>query len=228
MENVYMGFYKEPLMKAPKFGYLWVRIQNPERTMIMCNECGNFFKRIHTKHIVKHWLTMEEYRKKNWYQKATAMCADQESINISKAILGRSHSIHLNEKALEKRVENHAKSLETGKWKNSNERQNKLWTCHDQIGERLKTYIERFWRPPTYNAMWEDWKALFSLLKHRYGSANDGFKEYWLPIKKLIPWECVEYHFSDSTIIKVWYKHDNWDQLYAKIKSTCSLFKNAI
>ena len=54
------------------------------------------------------------------------MCADQESINISKAILGRSHSIHLNEKALEKRVENHAKSLETGKWKNSNERQNKL------------------------------------------------------------------------------------------------------
>jgi hypothetical protein len=33
------------------------------------------------------------------------MVADQESINISKKILGKAHSIHLNEKALEKAKE---------------------------------------------------------------------------------------------------------------------------
>ncbi len=225
MENVYMWFYKEPLMKAPNFWYLWVRVQSEDRATLMCNECGKFFKRIHTKHLAKHWMTMEEYRKKNWYQKSTAMCADQESINISKAILWRSHSINMNEEALRKRAENHKASMENGKWENSNERQNKLGTCHDQIGERLRIYLERFWRPPTYNAMGEDGKALFSLLKHRYWTANNWFIEYWLPIKNLIPWECVEYTFQDNTIIKVWYKHDNWDQLYAKIKSTCSLFK---
>jgi len=222
----YLWFYKDPLMPSPNFWYLGVRTQNAERTLIMCNECGKFFKRIHTKHLVKHWLTMEQYREKYGYQKSTAMCADQESINISKKILWKTHSIQNNREALKKRAENHAKSTENGKWKNRNGRQNEFWTCHDQIGERLRIYLERFWRPPTYSAMWEDWGALYSLLRNRYGSVNDWFKEYGLPIKHLIPWECVEYHFSDSTIIKVWYKHDNREQLYAKIKSTCSLFKN--
>jgi len=223
-DKVYMGFYKEPLMSAPNFGYLGIRIQSPDRTLLMCNECWKFYKRLHSKHLAKHGLTIEEYRKKNGYQKSTAMIADQESINISKRILGKSHSIHLNEKALEKRKESYDNWIEIGKWENTNERQNKLGTCHDQIADRLKNYIERFWRPPTYNAMWEDGKALYSLLKHRYGDVNDWFKEYWLPIKKLIPWECVEYTFKDSTIIQVGYKHDNWDRLLAKIKKTSSLF----
>lgn len=223
--EVYMGYYKEPLMKSSPHGFLGIRIQSTDRSQIMCNECGKFYKRLHSKHLNKHGMTMDEYREKHWYQKTTAMIADQESINISKRILWKAHSIHLNTEALEKRKEAFDAWVEIGKWKNSNERQNKLGTCHDQIADRLKSYIERFWRPPTYNAMWEDGKAIYSLLKHRYGDINEGFKEYWLPIKKLIPWECVEYHFQDSTIIEVWYKHDNWEQLFAKIKSTSSLFK---
>lgn len=145
-DEIYMGFYKEPLMPAPNFGYLGIRIQSPDRTLLMCNECGKFYKRLHPKHLAKHGLTIEEYRKKNGYQKSTAMIADQESINISKRILGKSHSIHLNEKALEKRAEKHSESLKEGRsaWENTNERQNKLGTCHDQIGDRLKNYIERF------------------------------------------------------------------------------------
>lgn len=226
-DECYLWFHKKPLMKAPNYWFLWVRVQSKDRDYILCNECWRFYKRLHSKHLAKHGLTIEEYRKKNGYQKSTAMIADQESINMSKRILWKTHSIHLNEKALEKRAENHSESLKEGRsaWENTNERQNKLGTCHDQIGDRLKNYIERFWRPPTYNAMWEDGKALYSLLKHRYGDVNDGFKEYWLPIKKLIPWECVEYTFKDSTIIQVGYKHDNWDRLLAKIKKTSSLFK---
>lgn len=226
-EEVYMWFYKEPLMPTDKFWYLGIRIQNPERTMIMCNECWKFFKRLHTKHLVKHGLTIDEYKKKYGYQKTTGMVADQESINISKKILGKAHSINLNHETLEIRKENHAIALSNWKatWENSNERQNRLGTCVAQIWERLKNYIERFWRPPTCNAMWDDGKALYSLLKHRYGDVNLGFKQYWLPIKKLIPWECVEYTFSDNTVIQVWYKHDNWDKLYAKIRQLSPLFK---
>ena len=194
--------------------------------MILCNECGKFFRRIHTKHLAKHWLTMAEYREKNGYQKTTAMCADQESINMSKRILWKAHAINKNEEALERRAENHALALKENKssWKNTNERQNKFWTCVDQVGDRLKNYLDRFWRPPSYNAMWEDGKALFSLLKHRYGSSNAWFEFYWLPTKKLIPWECVEYTFKDWTTIQVGYKHDNWDRLYAKIRQTCKLY----
>jgi hypothetical protein len=225
-EEVYMWFYKEPLMPTDKFWYLWVRIQNPDRTMLMCNECGKFFKRLHTKHLVKHRLTIDDYRKKYGYQKTTWMVADQESINISKKILGKAHSIHFNTEVMKTRRENHAIAISNWKatWENSNERQNRLGTCIAQIWERLKNYIERFWRPPTCNAMWDDGKALYSLLKHRYGDVNVWFKQYWLPIKKLIPWECVEYTFSDSTVIQVWYKHDNWDRLYAKIRQLSPLF----
>lgn len=226
-QEVYMWFYKEPLMPTENFWYLWVRIQNPERTLLMCNECWKFFKRLHTKHLVKHWLTINEYRIKYWYHKTTWMIADQESINISKKILWKAHSIHLNTEWLERRKENHIIALLEWKssWENSNERQNRLGTCIAQIWDRLKNYLERFWRPPTCNAMWEDWKALFSLLKHRYWDVNEWFRFYWLPTKKLIPWECVEYTFQDNTIIQVWYKHDNWDRLYAKIKQTSSLFQ---
>ena len=226
-QEVYMGYYKEPLMPSENFGYLGIRIQNPERTMIMCNECWQFFKRLHTKHFQKHWLTSDEYKKKYWYNKTTGMIADQESINISKRILGKAHSIHLNSDALAIRAENHAITLKEWKssWENTNEMQNKNWTCIDQIGDRLKNYIERFGRPPTCNAMGDDGKALYSLLKHRYGDVNIGFREYGLPTKKLFPWECVEYTFSDNTVIQVWYKHDNWDRLYAKIRQTSKLFK---
>jgi predicted transcriptional regulator len=76
--------------------------------MLMCNECGKFFKRLHTKHLVKHGLTSDEYKKKYGYQKTTGMIADQESINISKRILGKSHSININKEALEKRKQNHS------------------------------------------------------------------------------------------------------------------------
>ena len=226
-QEVYMGFYKEPLMPTQKFWYLWVRIQNPDRTMLMCNECWKFFKRLHTKHLQKHGLTSDEYKKKYGYNKTTGMISDQESINISKKILGKTHSIHLNATALETRAENHSLAMQEWKatWENTNERQNQKWTCIAQIWDRLKNYLERFWRPPTYNAMWDDGKALYSLLKHRYGDVNIGFREYGLPTKVLIPGECVEYTFLDNTVIQVWYKHDNWDRLYAKIRQSSQLFK---
>lgn len=225
-DECYLWFYKKPLMPTENFWYLWVRVQNPERTMLMCNECWKFLKRIHTKHLKKHGLTSDEYKKKYGYNKTTGMVADQESINISKKILGKSHSIHLNSDALVVRAENHSLSPKNWKsnWNNTNEMQNKLGTCIDQIWDRLKNYIERFWRPPTCNAMWDDGKALYSLLKHRYGDVNIGFREYGLPTKVLIPGECVEYTFSDNTVIQVWYKHDNWDRLLAKIKKTSILF----
>lgn len=227
-KEVYMWFYKEPLMPTENFWYLWVRIQTPDRTMIMCNECGKFFKRLHTKHLIKHWLTIDEYRTKYGYNKTTSMIADQESVNISKRILGKAHSVHLNKEAQEKRKINHAKALSEWKstWAVTNERQNWYWTCIAQVGDRLKNYIERYWRPPTYNAIGEDGKALYSMLKHRYGDINKWFRVYWLPTKKLIPWECVEYSFEDWEVIQVWYKHDNWEELYSKIKSTCKLFES--
>lgn len=223
-KEVYMGFYKEPLMKAPSQGYLGVRIQNPERTQIMCNECGQYFKRLHTKHLQKHWLSIEEYRKKNWYAKNTWMIADMESLKISKTILGKPHSIQNNREAMESRYLACTTSREIGVWKNSNERQNKFWTCHDQVKERLKNYIERFWQLPTYQSIGEDGRALFSLLKHRYNDVNIGFKVYDLPTKKLIPWSCVEYTFKDWEVVQVWYKHKNWDKLIQKIKETSLIF----
>lgn len=222
--EVYLGFYKEPLMKAPEHWFLWVRIQNEDRTKVMCNECWEFFKRLHPKHLNKHWLSIDEYRKKNWFSMNTAMIADQESLKISHKILGKPHAINNNIEALESRYLACTTSRELGKWENSNERQNKYWTCHDQVWDRLKKYIERFWQLPTYASIGEDWKAIYSLLKHRYWDVNIGFKEYWLPRKDIVPWVCVEYTFSDWEIIKVWYKHNNWDKLVEKIKQTSKLF----
>ena len=224
-KEVYMWFYKEPLMKAPVHGFLWVRIQNEDRTKVMCNECWEFFKRLHPKHLNKHWLTIDEYRKKNGFSMNTAMIADQESLNISHKILWKPHSINNNKEALENRYIACTTSRELGKWENSNERQNKYWTCHDQVWDRLKNYIERFWQLPTYASIWEDGKAIFSLLKYRYWDVNKWFKEYWLPQKDLIPWVCVEYTFSDWEVIKVWYTYNNWDKLVEKIKETSLLFK---
>jgi hypothetical protein len=128
---------------------------------------------------------------------------------------------------LDKRKQNHSIAMAAWKsiWENSNERQNRLGTCIAQIWDRLKNYIERFWRPPTCSAMGDDGKALYSLLKHRYGDINIWFREYGLPTKILIPGECVEYTFPDNTVIQVGYKHDNWDRLYAKIRQTSKLFK---
>lgn len=225
-QEVYMWFFKEPLMPTEKFWYLWVRIQSPDRTMIMCNECGKFFKRLHTKHLAKHWLSIDEYRSKHGYNKTTSMISDQESVNFSKKILGKAHSI--NNHSQEKRKINHEKALKEWKatWAVTNERQNWYGTCIAQIGDRLKNYIERYGRPPTYSAIWEDGKALYSLLKHRYGDINKWFRIYGLPTKKLIPWECVEYIFDDWEVIRVWYKHNNWDSLLDKIKQTSNLFTN--
>lgn len=209
-------------MPSPKFWYLWVRIQSPDRSEIMCNECWNFYKRIHTKHLQKHWLSMMEYREKHGYSKNTAMIADMESLNISRAILWKPHAINNNPESLEKAKQ--SREISSCSWKNSNERQNKYWTCHEQIRDRLKNYIERFWQLPSYNAMGEDWKALFSLLKHRYWDVNKWFKEYGLPTKKLYHWFCVEYTFSDWEKIQIWYKFDNWEKLIEKVKTTSYLF----
>jgi len=211
-------------MKAPVHWFLGVRIQNEDRTKVMCNECWEFFKRIHPKHLNKHWLSIDEYRKKNWFSMNTAMIADEESLKISHKILWKPHSINNNKEALENRYIACTTSRELGKWENSNERQNKYGTCHDQVWDRLKNYIERFWQLPTYNSIWEDGKAIFSLLKHRYWDVNKWFKEYWLPQKDLIPWVCVEYTFSDWEVIKVGYTYNNWDKLVEKIKLTSPLF----
>lgn len=222
--EVYMGFYKEPLMKAPSHGYLGVRIQNKERTHVMCNECGEFFKRLHPKHLNKHWLSIDEYRKKNWFSMNTAMISDEESLKISHKILGKPHSIQNNEEAMQNRYIACTTSRELGVWENSNERQNKFWTCHDQVGERLRNYIERFGQLPTCASIGEDGRALFSLLKHRYNDVNVWFKEYGLPTKKLIPGKCVEYTFKDWEVVQVWYRHNNWEKLIQKIKETSLLF----
>ena len=225
-QEVYIGFAKQPLMPTDKFGYLGVKIQNLEKTHIMCCECGKFFKRIHTKHLNKHWLSMLEYKKKYGYSLNTSIIADAESLAISRAILWKPHSIDKNKEALEKREIEHKKSLDEwkSKWENSMERKNKYWTCPEQIKDRLKNYIERYWQLPTYAWLWEDWKALYSLLKHKFGDINKWFKEYWLPTKKIKPWSYVEYTFSDGEKIKIGYNYDNWEKLVKKIKKTSLLF----
>ena len=220
--ETYLWFYKEPLMKTQNKWYLGVRTQSEDRTLIMCNECWEFFKRIHTKHLAKHWITMEEYKKKNWFNQTTGMVSDIESLKISHKILWKKHSINYNEDALEKAKEGRKNASYS--WNNSNERQNKFWTCIDQVGDRLKNYIERYGQLPTYASIWEDWKAIYSLLKHRYWDINKWFAEYWLPQKHILPWQYVEYVFSDATTIRVWYTYDNWDQLVEKIVKTSKLF----
>ena len=221
-QEVYIGFAKQPLMPTDKFWYLWVKIQNLEKTRIMCCECGQFFKRIHTKHLIKHWLTMKEYKVKYGYSLTTSIIADTESLAISKRILWKAHSIEKNSEALEKAREGRKEN--TWKWENSMERKNKYWTCPEQLKDRLKNYIERYWQLPTYNWLWEDWVVLYSLLKYKYWDINKWFLEYWLPTKKLKPWSYVEYTFSDGEAIKVWYNYDNWDKLVNKIKETSLLF----
>lgn len=223
----YIWYAKLPLMPNQTFWYKWVKIQNEERTSIMCNECGKFYKRLHTKHLKKHNLSSIEYKKKYWYSTTSSIVADIESLNISKRILWKPHSIENNKDALEKRRENHIKSLSewASSWENSMERKNKFWTCPEQLKVRLKNYIERFWMMPTCSSIWQDWQALYSLLKHKYKNINSWFLEYWLPIKNLIPWVCVEYKFSDWEVIKIGYKYNNRDKLVKKIKETSLLFK---
>lgn len=225
-EEVYIWFAKEPLMPSPNFGYLGVKIQNPERTMIMCNECWKYFKRLHPKHLQKHWMDFIEYKRKHGYSLTTCLIADAESLAISKNILWRPHSINNNKEALEKRKENHKKALEEwkSKWENSMDRKNKFWTCPEQIKDRLRNYIERYWRLPTCDAFWEDWKAIYSLLKHKFWDINKWFREYKLPTKKIKPWQYVEYEFGDGEKIKAGYNYDNWEKITAKIKETSLLF----
>lgn len=227
-EKVIIWFAKEPLMPTENFWYLWVKIQNLDRTKIMCCECGKFFKRLHPTHIKKHWLTFNEYKKKYWYSQNTSLLADKESLHMSHLIMWKPHALNNQPELLEKAKAWRDKAREEWRtfWENSNERQNKYWTCYDQIKARLISYIESYWQLPTYNSIWEDWIAIYSILKHRYWDINKWFKEYWLPTKQVSPWKRVNYYFKDWDVISVGYNYNNWGKLIKKIKETSDLFNH--
>lgn len=224
-KKAYIGFAKVPLIPNDNgIGFKGVKLQTEKRDLIQCSECGEWKKRITSRHLMLHGTTVLEYKKKFGFNLQTSLTSDTSSLISSNNMLGLKHSF-TNNKSIQRKgtekLEEHWKKRKARPI--SIEEKNKLGTCSEQIKQRMRSFIIRFKRLPSPSGIGADGMALWSLLRHRYGKVNKGLRELDLP-QRIQRGSHVDYVFPDNVIIKCGMQHNNYDKLIEKIKKESKLF----
>lgn len=219
--KAYIGLAKTPLMPNDNgIGFKGVKLQSPNRELIMCNECGEFFTSISTFHLKKHNITFNEYKEKYGYNKSTSLASDVRS-NICADIM-----IERNFKFKEKFDKTRDMSVVSQKIKRvklTSEMQNNRGTCPEQLKQKIVNHIERFKMLP-YKTNGRDGFVGWSNVVKKHGNLKKTYEFYGLPTRKHLSRGLNEWKFADGTIHYISKKED-YGELYFLIKNKCEIMK---
>ena len=181
--RAFLGVAKSPLQIVTNgYGYKGVLLQTDNREFIQCHVCGKWLRQIQQKHLDKHNIDKDQYRKAYGLMKTTALVSDAMSESLSiRAILRNKVSPnsnkHLNNARATamSRMANHVK-------KDNVEYNNRFGLCEQQLGYRLVEFVKKYKDLPSRSTKGEG-GMITKALHRRYGSTNDGFKHYGLPVR---------------------------------------------
>lgn len=204
--KAYIGIAKKPLMENENengIGFKGVLIQDEERKMVQCAECGRWLRQLggHLKQCCG--LRAREYKKKHGLYFSTALISDNMSCKISKGLAkkfpkGRDLPIKMlkvmsDQKKMKEAVEKREAR------KNSNfERMNELGTCPEQLKQRMFEHICRFKSFPNSKGRG---KSLYQDIYRRFGSVKKAKKKWGLPIGRPNSYFSTKYFFEDGSAI---------------------------
>lgn len=180
--RVYIGVSKRPLQEVDKgYGYKGVLLQTDNRMFIQCHVCGKWFKKIIDKHLSKHQLDSKSYKKKFGLFKTTALVADATSYKLEANGRKAEKNIEHLRKFQAKATIAAAKARTGHGNKNTVEHENRYAICKAQLGFRIIEYMKKYHNLPSRSGK-NDGSTIAKALFRRYGSLNEGFKHYGLPV----------------------------------------------
>lgn len=229
--NAYIGFAKSPLMPNTNgIGYQGVLMQSENRSLVQCSECGKWMVQITSAHLKNHGLNSEEYKEKFGLNFGCGLISD---------VKGNWHAEHvvkvINDRGLrpdfEKVRENITKanteltrSKERYKIKGTMQQKNKWGTCPEQLKFETVEYIHRFHKLPTTASKKRGGFSKVKTLISRFGSLNNAFKEYGLPIRQKMG-AITEYLFNDG-LVAYTKRGEGYNEIYNLMLSKCNILTN--
>lgn len=185
----FVGVAKSPLMPAKKgYGYLGVLLQTDNRTLVMCHECGKWMRYINKTHLESHGLDKKQYCKKYGLFITNGLLSDEMS--QSQAERGRQNILKLNRENPEYAQQIRAEAgrrrkgqLRSQTGSDTVEYKNRYNTCERQIGYRLIEWVKKYKDLPSRSNKKGDGASISKVLFRRYGSVNNGFQHYGLPVR---------------------------------------------
>lgn len=192
--KAYIGVAKAPLMPNVKgHGFQGVLIQDEERELIECAACGKWSKKISYTHLKKcSGLKPLEYKEKFGLNKTRGLVSDALSFKLTQCALKNQNINNIGKYT-------HTKgTILKMKVKRTREMENEKGTCPEQIKARLYEFIRcNRELPSTRNRG----RALYKILKKRFGSYPEGLAAHGLPFLKRKGTNMM-YIFPDDTIYK--------------------------
>lgn len=220
--KVDVGKSNPPLMPTENYGFLGVVLQTHDGSAVQCNECGQWGRTIHPKHLATHDLTPLSYKLKYSIGRLQVLSCDQYREEKRVACIERKSYLNLSPFTKEQRKKGIKAVLKirNGKTNGSMTRRNKTGSCPLQLMKRVRDYIHENHELPT-QAKEEN---LIGLLKYYYGSRNIAFEEWGLPtVEKVGHWNYIR--FPDGSEEK-YGNYADAEFLYSKIIEKCPQFFN--
>lgn len=179
--RAFIGVSKRPLQEVKEgFGYKGVLIQTDNRQFVQCHICGKWVKKLTGGHIEKkHKITKAKYQKKFGLMVGNGLVADATSYRYEES--GRKKNEKYPEQV--KKIQKIKFRPKLRKLSDKIEHQNKYAICEKQLEFRLLSWVKMFKDLPSASTKKGDGRKLCKAIQRRYGSLNEGFKHYGLPVR---------------------------------------------
>lgn len=205
--KAFIGLAKTPLMPNDNgIGYKGVLIQSENRALVQCSECGNWYKQLTDTHLKQHDMDTNAYREKFGLNLDTGLVSDDRAIDLADSIdrnvnkVGKRVPFERIRKKIEAGNRRVTKSGKRTKIKNTMQQYNRWGTCPEQLRAAVVEYVHRMHRLPTAYSANRGGFGKETTLRSRFGSLNNAFKEYGLPIRHRHRGD-TEYTFPDGTVV---------------------------
>lgn len=218
--KAYIGINKEPLMPVPDgHGYLGVVLQDGNRQLIQCHKCGEWLKKLGSKHLVKDGFKDHlEYKSKYSLYLGEGLVADETSLNLTRNFITIKQQQGLRKgntaEARSKSTETNIISRSSLQWKN------KHGNCPEQLKSRMRQFIiDNHELPNSHNRG----AALYKAIRRYYGNLSSYMFKIGLPAFSRIG-TSYKFVFPDHTVYKfnINQIHDR-DELYRLMLQKCPL-----
>jgi hypothetical protein len=216
--KAYIGINKKPLMpNKDGFGFQGVLLQDENRCLIQCNSCGEWFKRLTSKHTQNcSGLTIRDYKRKYGLNLTQGLVSDDMSLIYTKCCLKNKQKIKPMSKNFLDKIRKKSRVNRT------RQMENKHGTCPEQLKQRTIEFVKCNREFPSSS---NRGRALYKAIVRRFGSLGKGLKFFGFPHFKRIGTNYI-YTFPDYTVFKFNInKFDQREELYNLIKQKCLIMQ---
>ena len=225
--RAYIGLAKAPLMPNENgIGFQGVLLQDENRELVECSNCGNWQKIITAAHLEKCAKGIikdtKEYKEKFGLYEGKGLVSDETSLRLTKACLKNKEKNGFEKFAS---MANKVRFIpEKGFYTKKRAHQNRFGNCPEQLKFRLKEFILRNRELPAGGNQGEN---LYKILWRKFGSLGKAMKHYGLPYFERIGTTYI-YQFPKGDVMKFNInKFDQRELLFEKIITECEIFTEA-